>query len=91
MRSECKEGSYGGNRIAHPGRQEREVEEHTTVVLVHGQASQLADGVQRREGLVHSDGEAGGTALQLLLDVVGLTVTFMGRKDYSISSLSRMH
>ena len=55
------------------------------MVFVYGQATQFADGVQRREGLVHSDGEAGRAALQLLLDIVGLTITFMGREEYIIS------
>ena len=53
-------------------------------MFVHGQALQLSNGVQGREGLIHSNGEAGRAALQLLLDIVGLTITYR-RRVYNIN------
>ena len=60
----------------HPWWQYGKIEEDGTVLLIKWECTQLGDGTQWSKGLIDGNSQTGWAAGQLLLYVVGLTITW---------------
>ena len=67
----------GGDTDTHPWWENGEVEEEANVPLIEGKGAEFLDGSERGESFVDRYGDMLTAVSELLLDVVGLSITYV--------------